>query len=83
MRRYWRGTPAATPGTWRENSSYCPSMRYLMVRRDPVALAGRVAPLGDGDDTRTSGAMISNSPAPGSGQLWGMSMSNTRLKSGI
>jgi hypothetical protein len=58
-------------------------MRDLMMRRARVALAGRVAPLDDGDDTRTTGAMILNSPAPGSGQLWGMSMSNTRPKSGI
>jgi hypothetical protein len=51
------------------------------MRRHRAALAGRVAPLDDDDDAHPSGVMILNSPTPRSGQLRGMSMKNTRMKS--
>jgi hypothetical protein len=53
-----------------------------MMRRYRAALAGRVAPLDDDHDALASGAMSYYSPPPRSGQLWGISMSNTRLKCG-
>jgi len=42
-----RRTLAATPGTWRENASYCPPVRDPMMRRDRAAFAGRVPPICD------------------------------------
>jgi hypothetical protein len=55
VRRGSRGTPAATPGTWRENSSCGASMRDPMMRRERAALAGHVVPLDDDGDARTNG----------------------------